>query len=288
MRPVLILLVLLAAAVQAAPLAVLTSREAHVPGDPVQITVIAPPNTQINLTVQGPVTATILLTAGPDGAVSHTLDTAGWPPGEYMVKAAAADGATATSKLTLYRPDQVAETTIRTVDPEGTPVKATIVLDGANYQTPITLKLPKGPHRVQAVYMGQVVADTTINVDGNPVKTIACALYTLTVRVKDPLGLPSPNTQVTLARRAQLIGQHKVEAVTGPNGTAVFPHIPPGTYTLQAGEALKTVTVTADTEETLTVPPTPLTNALLAVTAAAALILLIATGTLKIRITRVE
>jgi hypothetical protein len=103
---------------------------------------------------------------------------------------------------------------------------------------------------VKVLWRGLTVYSGRVGLEGGNV-TLTAQLYDLEVKVLDFLGRPAPGESVELYNATELLAL----ALTDSEGKALFIRLPPGTYTVKAGEAQAQVAVPLESGTTLRLPP---------------------------------
>jgi hypothetical protein len=130
---------------------------------------------------------------------------------------------------------------------------AVVELDGARLEAPMGVAetvVRRGVYDVKVLWRGLTVYAGRVGLEGGNV-TLTAQLYDLEVKVLDFLGRPAPGESVELYNATELLAL----ALTDSEGKALFIRLPPGTYTVKAGEAQAQVAVPLESGTTLRLPP---------------------------------
>lgn len=164
---------------------------------------------------------------------------------------------------------------------------AVVEVGGARLEAPMGVAetvVRKGDYDVRVLWHGLTVYAGRTRLEGGNV-TLAAQLYDLEVKVLDFLGRPAPGESVEIYNATELLAI----ALTDSEGRALFIRLPPGTYTVRAGEAQAQVAVPQESGTTLHLPPpswlVPVAVLLVAVALAA---LALKKGGLQVKISKKE
>jgi len=207
-----------------------------------------------------------------------------WKPeetGTYVIMAVWAGtdiytGAIAVDTLVVFTPKY--SLTVTAVDSHNTPlVGATVIIAGQvtlerttdSSGTVAVGDLPAGKYTIEVIWHGVIVYSKSVTLSESTNIKALCDVYYVTIKVVRN-GKPVPNVKVKLALPDGTI----LEGTTGSDGTTVLKQVPKGTYIVLADSVGKIVAVSADTVETITLPPKPIPKVTLIGESAAIIILL--------------
>jgi len=171
------------------------------------------------------------------------------------------------------------------VDAKGRRLYNSVVeVGGARLEAPMGVAeavVRVGVYDVRVLWRGIPVYAGKVKLEGGNV-TLAAQLYDLEVRVFDFLGRPAPGESVELYNGTELLAL----ALTDSEGRALFIRLPPGTYTVKAGEAQAQAAVPQDAVNLRLPPPSWLLPAAALLAAIAVAAVALKKGGLQVKVSK--